>query len=378
MISSITFETAALADIIKKADKIAPTRGSAFDKAAGIIIQFDPQSPVPLAVVRATNLDIFMMEWVTVAEWAGEAALWRLPSTLLAMVVGSLPIGTGKTVTLESEATGHSMVIHLKSGRTKAKFYQLDPSYYPEWGAFDPDEMFPASDMGGRIEQVEWAAAKSDPRLAGVYLDGTYAIATDTYRLACVPLSIPSLPEPVVVPSGILGQTLRQTGDIQIGMSSQDKMLRIMPDEHTQIKTVVYDVKYPNVSRIMDMEFDTEVKFDKNRLLEIMSRVNAFAMGERGVGMRTFFGKEEIAVYMANEEMGTIGDVLEVPGQIPHDRIEILFTPKNIMEALTKAPNNDVTVKYNKGEPKKPFYVDGGSGYRAWVMPRTGMEKEDG
>jgi DNA polymerase III sliding clamp (beta) subunit (PCNA family) len=374
VISSITFETASLADVIKKADKIAPSKGAAFDKAAGIVIEFDPNQSIPLALVRSTNLDIFSMEWVNVAEWSGEPAVWRLPSFLLAQVIGSLPIGSGKTVTLTSEESGHSFHVNLKSGRTKAKFFPLDASYYPQWGAFNPDNMFPVNDLGGRIDQVEWAAGKNDPRLAGVYLDGKHAVATDTYRLACVPLNIPDLTAPIVVPAGLLGQTLRQTGEIQIGMAG-DNMLHIMPDDHTQMKTVVYDVQYPNVQSVINREFSSQLKVERDRLIDVMNRTNTFAVGDRTAAFRVFVGKEEVAIFMQNEEIGQIGDVVEIPGQAEHERFEIRFTPKNLMEALSKSPNNEITIHYDQGNPKSIFKIDGGSGYQAWVMPRLGGNK---
>jgi DNA polymerase III sliding clamp (beta) subunit (PCNA family) len=373
MISSITFETAALADVIKKAARIAPSKGSAFDKAAGIVIEFNPASPIPLAVVRTTNLDIFSIEWVNVSQWSGEPAQWRLPSSLVAQVIGSLPIGTGKTVTLESEATGHSYVIHLKSDRTKAKFYPIDASYYPTWGAFDPDNMYPANDLGGRIDQVEWAAGRTDPALAGVYLDGEVAIATDTYRLACVPLPIPDLTGPIIIPAGILGQVLKQTGEIKIGVS--DNMFHIMPDDHTQIKAVIYDVKYPNVSKVISMEFDTEVKISRDAMIEVMNRTNAFSVGDRGASFRIFLGAEEFAVFMQNEQVGQIGDVIETPGYAVHDRFEQRFNPKFLTEAVSKSPNDSITLKYNAGNPRSILHIDGGSGYRAWVVPRSGEQE---
>lgn len=369
MTSSITFETSTFADVIRKAVKIAPSRGAAFDKAAGIVLEFDPTQPVPLAVVRVTNLDIFSIEWVNVHSWSGEPARWRLPSALLGEIMRSLPIGSGKTVTLTSESHGHGFIINLQSDRTKAKLYPIDISYYPDWGVFDPDEMFPAQDLGGRIAQVEWAASSNDPRLSGVYLDGELAVATDSFKLACVPLSIPDLPRPVVVPSGLLGQTLRETGDIQIRIS--DNMVFIMPDEHTQMKTVILDVQYPPVERVLQYPFDSEVEVSRDAFLERLQRVNAFAMGERGVAVQLFIGLGEIAFYMANEQIGTIGDILEVPGYCDHDRFKMRFTPKNLIDGLSKCPNDKITLRYKVGQSQSFMGIDGGSGYRAWIAPRS-------
>lgn len=375
MTSSITFEIAAFADVIKKASKVAPTKGTAFDKAAGIVIEFDPSQTVPLAVVRATNLDVFSLEWMNVSEWAGEAARWRLPSALLSLVVGSLPIGTGKLVTMSSEHGAHNFVVNLKSDRTKAKFYPMRIEDYPQWGAFDPDKMYPASDLGGRLSQVEWACSSSDLHMSGVYLDGEWAIATDRYRLARVPLSIPDLAAPIIVPSGVLSQILKQTGDVQIGFDGH--LLNIMPDEYSQVKAVIYDVQFPKVQGVMDRELDTEVSVDRDALLEKMMRVTSFGQSDRVSSLRIFWGKSEIAFYMSNLEIGQIGDVMEVPNQIEHARFEQRFTAKNLTEAIAKAPNKDLKLAYNYGDPKSIVRIDGGSGYTAWVMPRTDTgEKE--
>lgn len=374
MTSSITFETAAIADVIKKATKIAPSKGAAFDKANGILIEFDPSGGVPLAVVRSTNLDIFCMEWVTVHEMSGEPARWRLPHVLLGLVVASLPIGTDKTVTFTSEVHPHGYTVHMKSGRTKAKFIPLDPELFPTWAVFDPDHMFPATDLGGRIAMVEWAASRSQPEISGVYLDGEIAAATDSYRLAVVPLSIPDLKEAVVVPSGLLGQTLRETGDVQVGV--EGNFLNIMPDEYTQMRAILMATKYPNLSKVIDTVYDTEVKVDQDHFMEIMRRVNAFSLGDRTSAFRIFFGKEQIAIYMTNDAAGNIGDVIEVPGYATHEkRLELKFTPKNIMEAVEKAPNRDLTLSYNSTVERTTVRIDGGSGYKAWVMPRLGLSE---
>jgi DNA polymerase III sliding clamp (beta) subunit (PCNA family) len=370
MISSITFETSTIADVIKKAEKIAPSKGAAFDKAAGIVIEFDPTKGVPLAIVRATNLEIFSMEWTNVVGMDGEAAQWRLPSGLLAMVIGALPIGSGKEVKLTSEVSGHNFIINLTSGRTKAKFHPIDMSYYPLWGAFEPDSMYPAPNLGGRIGQVEWAAAKSDAALAGVYLDGEYALATDKYRLARVPLPIPDLPNPIVVPAGLLGQVLKATGDIQVGSTGQ--MLHIMPDESTQMKTVLYDVQYPRVTKITDMEFDTHVKLSRDGMVQMINRVDAFSLGDRQAALEIYLGQQELAFYMKNEGMGNIGDVLEVPGQADHRRFLVKFTARNLLDALSHSPNDLITMSYVAGAKRGMFRIDDGAGYQAWVVGRVG------
>lgn len=366
----VTFETATLADVVGKADRIAPGKGKAFDKSSGVVIEISPEINPPV-IIRATNLDIYSMEWVDAIEVSGPATTWRLPSTLLAQVVKSLPIGSGSTVTLEEVTQKNYTFIQLTtSGRTKAKFNMMRTESYPQWSAFDPDGLFAADDLGGRITQVEWAAAKSDsqPVLSGIHFDGEKCVATDRYRLAAATMVIPDLEIPITVPAGILGTILKQTGEIKIGI--EGGQLLIMPDEHTQIRAVLFGHEYPKVAGIMKTDRPDFVTVKKTPLLEIIARACNFAGADRFPTLRMFFGQEEIAVMMDNAEVGLLGDVLEVPGQAIHARLEVRFTPKNIVEALTKSPSEEVRIGYDSTNSKVFFYIDGGSGYQAWVVPR--------
>jgi DNA polymerase III sliding clamp (beta) subunit (PCNA family) len=375
----VTFETSTLADAIKKADRIAPTKGSAFDKAAGIVLSIDPASG--LVVVRATDLRIYSMEWVTSLTIEGEAPVeWRLPSKLFATVLAGLPIGTGKEVTLEEITNGRNRLVVLSSGRTKAKFNLMQVDYYPVWDAFNPDDLNEADDMGGRIAMVEWAASQADdPPLSGVFFDGEVAKATDQYKLTMAPLKIPSLVEPITVPAGILGQVLKETGEVLVGVS-EDGHLLIMPAPTIQIKATIFGATYPNTARIEAMaETPNRVKVHKAAFLEILQRASAFSGSERYPVLKVYFGKEEIAVMMNTVEVGALADVMEVPGYCDHRRIEMRFGPKNLIPAIEHVPNEYLTLGYDANNGMSVLHIDGGSGYQSWVMPRKGTgEGENG
>jgi DNA polymerase III sliding clamp (beta) subunit (PCNA family) len=372
-VTSVTFETATFADVIKKAEKVAPSTGNAFDKAAGIIIEVENDGAQTI-LVRATNLNVYSMEWVDFVKMEGPSTKWRVPSKVFAQVVGSLPIGSGSHVTIREIDNKGRTFLELSCGRTKAKFNLMDPDHYPIWSAFDPDDLIKADNLGGRIAQVEWAAAKSDatPQIEGVHFDGNKCIATDRFRLATVDLSIPDLPQPVTVPAGILGQLLKQTGEVRIGVD--DKQLLLMPDDTTQYRAILFGGEYPHIGKIMIRDQPDAVTVKKAALLEVMTRASNFAGSERFPKMTMFFGAGEIAVMMTQAEIGLLGDVVEVPGQIPHDRVMIYFTPRNLMEAITAAPNDEIIIKYDHEQPEAIMYIDGGSGYEAWVKPRKAME----
>ena len=368
------FENATLADAIKAAERVTPRKGQAFDKAAGILIELDPSQGT--VVIRSTDTEIYHMAWIDTVELEGDPVTWRLPSALFAGVTTSLPIGTGKNVELVDSISGHSRALHLASGRTKCKFMLIPHEHFPEWGAFDPDGLYPAHDLGGRIAQVEWAAAKTEMPLNGVYLDGEFAICTDRYRAARVPLAIPDLVSPVTIPAGMIGQILKQTGEVQVGIDGSTFM--IMPDEHTQVRTVIYEAKFPNVKRIMQTDYPSFVKFKKTELAEVINRTMNFQGNDRTPTIRVFIGEEEIGCMMSNTEIGFIGDVVEVPGQAIHERYEIKFTPKNLLDAINSSPNEEITLGYDTSKRAGIIYVSGGSGYDAWVMPRMDRGEKNG
>lgn len=365
MTTRVVFETATIADAVKAAERVAPSKGKAFDKAAGIVMEVDP--PNGSVVIKSTNTDIYHMAWIDVVEMEGEPVTWRLPSMVFARHMISLPIGSGKQVTFYNV----DRQVRVEQDRTKARFNTMDPEHYPNWSAFDPDGLAVVPNFGGRIAQVEWAADKSLPPLCGIHLDGELAISTDKFRLACVPLEIPGVgSEGVTVPAGILGGILKQTGDVHVGVDG--RQLLIMPDEHTQIRAVIYGEEYLNARRIIEKNRDYPdiVKLKKQTFLDVIGRTMNFVGTERFPTLRIFIGNEEIACMMQEREQGMIGDVLEVPGQCVHDKVELRVGPKNITDALNNAPNDEVEMYYDSTKPGRMLYFDGGTGYECWVMPR--------
>jgi hypothetical protein len=91
--------------------------------------------------------------------------------------------------------------------------------------------------------------------------------------------------------------------------------------------------------------------------------------------MTMFIGAEEVAVMISDEDQGLLGDVLEVPGFAKHSRKKMIFTPKNLSEAVSASPSDEVTFYYDPENALLPVRIDGGSGYEAWVMPRRNLEQ---
>ena len=371
--TSVTFENATLAELIKRIERVTPKKGEAFDKASGIVFEISPGDDWPV-VAKATNLEIYYTEWVNTLEVSGDPVRWRLPSIQLAAVVTKLPIGSGKTVTLTAEGGKMS----ISSGRFKAKIGMISPEYYPNWKPFDPSVTSPVADLGARIQQVSWATERGAVgTLAGVRFNGETVVATDKYRAAASPLKIDGLQGDLVVPLGPIAPLLRQMGDTNIGILPNG-MLALMPNEFTQITATIYEDRYPPVEKIMARDHSHSVKLHRDLVNEIITRVTAANLKDRMPEMQVFVGNEEVAFFVKESDGESFaGDVYEIPGQAKHERFMFRISPSSFTDALGAAPNPTVELFYSIGEPKKILRLDGGSGFECWLAPRSGMEAKD-
>lgn len=369
----VVFETAALADVLKKAAGIAPTRGMAFDKAAGLLFTLYPEHEAQYAIVSATNLDLWYKEWVPIISCdAAEETHWRVTSKIAA-VIATLPIGSGKTVTLHDET--RPTTVTVQSGRMKNNWQKLPVEYYPEWDTFDPDDLTVVENFGSRISMVEWAASKNDAEVPmnGVYMDGEYCVATDGYKMARVPLQIDAgwMTDRggITIPARGVSTLLKQSGPVSIGTT--DTQLLVMPDPSVQIRTSLYGEPYKvaGVNRIAGLEHEGKLDVSKTALLDLLNRAMVLIDRERFPLIDLFIGKGEVAVHVIDQESGDLGERMEVAGA-PHARINYIFTPQLLIDAIDKSPGERVYLHYSLDDPKMIVRVSNGGDYNAWVIPR--------
>lgn len=363
--TTVEFETATLSDVLKKAKTVAPPAGNrnAFDKAAGILLEITPDEDVK-CLIRSTNLDVFFMEAVEVLNVTGEATTWRLPSELFTKTIEALPMGDGRTVKVADDPTMNRIVV--TSAKLRAGMAKMEPDHYPDFAPSGHVTFTDVQNIGGRIAQAAWAAAKADPPLNGIHFTGTHILATDRYRVVRVACTV-ALPNPVTIPASVLSSLLKQTGDVQVGLDST--MMYFRPDDYSEIATITLGDNYPNLEAAVKTDYEGEVKINKNLFITQINHATTYAGADRSPLLRVFLGKGEIATVLGNET-DIIRDVIEVPGYADHARLEIGFTPANLVAALNNAPNDTVTLKYDVTQATRALYIDGGSGWEGWVMAR--------
>ena len=370
--NKITFENATIRDVIGKAARIAPTKGSAFDRAAGIMIEADHGAST--VIVRSTNTEVFYMEVVDAVSIESDIGgiQWLIPNLLLDGICAKLPIASGAVISFEEKQNQ----VTLATGRMRANLRLLDHQYYPQWEAFDPGSLSPVSDFGARLQQVQWAASRvAPPPMSGIHLDGKIAGATDQFRVALTPCDIPQLYQPVTIPAATFTPLMKSLGEVKIGQ--EDGQILVMPDDATQVRAVIYPQSYPAIQKVFKRDETNVVLVKKEYLLDMIEQAMVIGARDRTPLLKVIIGLEELAILMEDQEMGLIGNVMEIGGQATHDRHYIGFTPDNLTAGLRASPNDDVTIYYHAGLPMKPVRLDGGSGYEVLIMPRNLERKSE-
>jgi DNA polymerase III sliding clamp (beta) subunit (PCNA family) len=370
---SITFETATLQDVVGKASKIAPTKGSAFDKAAGILLTAEGAKSG--AIVKSTNVDVTYREEVNTLEVGDEDIKWRLNSETLATIVGGLPIGSGKTVTFsEDQKSGW---VHIKSDRRKAKMAPMNASLYPNIPPYKTDGMTIATRFAERVKQVAWASHKNVPPVSGIHFDGKRAIATDKYCIAIADCSMP-ISKPITVPLSVLTPLLDR--GMEVSVQAEERRLLVSPDDYTQITTTVYMDEYipaDAIAKYTPDDYDHKVEFDRAVFLETIQQITRLVKSERFPDLQLTFTEGELKLFLeagsdGNDKTSEMEDVLDCNYDSP-DSFTFNIDPSFFTKSLSSGSKPTFMLKFGPN-PYRVIQVDCFDGYKAWLMPRKGKD----
>lgn len=364
--TTVSFETALLAECLKKAARIAPMKGRELDRYAGILIELEKgEDDEWIASVRATDGQVFYTEWINTLEVEGEPVQWRVPSKVTSGIINALPIGSNKKCTFTEDGGK----IRIQSDRTRASV-GLITSSMPPWENFDPSVVEEVPGFGMRLDQVAWAADKSDTQAtSGIFLDGENIVATDGMKLATAPLGISMQEDNVLVPLVVIAPILSQMRETRAAI--QGNYLLLMPTNYTQIKCVLMGDSYPSVSRLMNQETEETILFNREHALEIVQRIMTIVAKDQQNNLDVTVGNGEISFYTEDEaQVNSIDDALSLDGQCNHGPVKFRFTPSYFLSAISKSPGLLATMSYTPSNPKQPVRFEGEAGFKCWVMPR--------
>lgn len=361
MTTTLTAQTGVLSMSIQRAARIAPLKGAAAEKSAGIHLVVRPADltnarPARLRV-QATDIELSYDELVEVLEVTGDSADWRLPSGLLAGILANLDPTTSVTLSQSDRW------LNVTSGRRKAKI-PLIADTFPQLPVFDTATLKPVEDLAAKLARVTWAVDTLAPPMTGVHIDGDYLIGCDTHRLAVMPCEVP-VEAPITAHVAPLVPLLKRTGEVFFGAT--DRRLLLMPDEDTRISTLIYDQPYPKVRvpQIMRTDFGAQITVNRVALIESVSQMLVITKAEKYPRLLVHISPGEMNYSLTVPGGESMEDTIDVEGGSDY---EINIAPQNLLGALRTSAAGSVTIKYGP-EELRSILIEDGSGCLNYIMP---------
>lgn len=349
MPTKIVFDNATIADAVNKASRIAPTKGPAFDRASGILIEID--QPSKNATIKSTDLEVTFMQDIPFLEGQGDNVIWRIPSTVLADIVGQLKMGQDNVVEFIDRGDG---AIRIKSNRLIAKLAVLDASEFPRnFTKFPAEGMIPAGQLGQRVEQVAWAVDHKSQILGGVHIDGKRLIGCNYYTIATIPCEV-ALTEPVTVPLSSVAILLKQGSDVRC--RAVEKQFQIMLDEETRTTTTVIAQKFPDINPILREDFIGTISTHRQSFVEALNGIMVLIRQERLPRLRMEIngaGLMKLLTFdMEVPDLGRMQNSIDVSTDYL-DIYEAAFAPKMVLDAVSNSRAEQIWLDFGHPDPAK-------------------------
>lgn len=357
----VKMETSTIVDAIQRAARVAPTRGAALEKAAGIVIRCNVAATGDPLTIMSTDLDLSFMTTVSAIDIGTDDFEWRLPATLLSGWMNTLDLSSGS----EIEMFQHGNEVRFKSGKAKAKFNMIQGGY-PIIPSFDPKLHSKASGLATRLKQVAWAVnTKSVDILSGVNLDGEYLYGCDRTRLAVVPCEVP-VDRPVTAQLTSIAPSLRNTSEV--GVRATETRLELSPDDHTQITSRLIEGDYPDVSRLMRDDYSGEVTIQVDVLNAVLDRMSVIAKNERSTATSIVISNGSMSMMMQSKDVGMVADEFDVIGGEKGESFKMKFDSDSLRRAVMASGRPQVKLRYGPVNTK-PIELSDDTDFRSVLMP---------
>lgn len=366
--TKFTVETGAMADACTRAARVAPNKGIAFDKAQGIVLDVKPDRSC--LYVKSTDLEVTYLQKVNLSTVEGSPCSWRVPSNLLSGILSGFPMGSGNEVAFTDEIETQG-TIQIKAGRKKAQVRLIVDASFPPIRPFDPNGMAQVPDLAARLHQVSWATDPNEAMvLHGIHIDGTGLTACDRVSAATAPCVVP-VDDPITVPLRTVAPLFKNVG--AMGMRAADGRLQLMPDQDTQITSLILEQEYPNVGGIKRTTFGGSFNVAQEALIEAVNAMLVLCKSERYPALDVLVHADHLELLMDVPEVGKMEDAVPCSNG-PTDPWDFRITPQRLMDAVSHSRKPVVTVNYGP-DNKMPLNVKDDDSYDCWVMPLRRVEK---
>lgn len=373
--ATVEFTNATLADAIKRANIVAPTRGRELDMFKGFVIDLDPDEES--VTLRTTNGSLYYTEFLypTSIE-CDKAVSWRVASISTHGIVSNLPV-TG-TVKFKDEGGK----LRITSGRMRASTPLIRGGDYPDQDQFmyEPEGMYPLKGFGEKLDLIGWAVSPDGlPPRAGVYMDSEFLCATNSRVLARVPNEYKFADDRknIVLPYALVAPILRTIEELEVGVLGNN--LIISPTEDIYIKCSLFEDRFDPVNRIMEKEYPESLTFDKEVCTGVLSRVSKIGAADRQINLDVYIVGDLMTLSIKDRDSAEeIEESMTLAVEAEHELAKFMFSLEYFTDAVSKAPGKEITMHYDPNKTNSVVKFSSDHGYEACVVPRVEVQKDRG
>jgi len=276
-----------------------------------------------------------------------------LPAKFVVEIVKKLPSDQ-----VSIEVTQHYQTV-IRSGSTEIQMVGLDPEEFPVLPNIEEKQILqiPGDLIRSMIRQTVLAASTSEqtPILTGVlwnlFDNQLKFIATDRHRLASRVTKVD------------VSQDYKFS-NIVISAKTLNELSRLIPDQHATIDIVVADNQvlfkldnilfytrildgtYPDTSKIIPSEFETEIVLNTKNVMDAMDRAYLMSREEKTNIVRlTTIDNGLIEVSSSSTELGRVTEQIE-PLDYKGETLRIAFNSKYMLDVLKVIDSEKIVIGF--------------------------------
>jgi DNA polymerase-3 subunit beta len=272
-----------------------------------------------------------------------------VPGKLFTDVVRSLP--PGEVIITED---GSNQIAELISGPASFKLNCLPVEAFPNMPEMREEDVFEmeAGPLMRVINTVARAASRDETRpvltgiLAKFSKDRLKMVATDSYRLSVMEAKAGSSihdKKEIIIPRHTLEELARlfskeKEGKLKIAISDSQIMFG---DGDALLASRLIEGQFPNYQKLLPDEFTSEVKIDKEELLEVVARIGL--MAQKNAPLKMSFEEGSLTVSAQTPQVGEAMESLAVPYH--GEAMEIGFNPKFLESGIDSVDGDSVVLR---------------------------------
>lgn len=333
----LTIERAALMRSLNHVQSVVERRNT-IPILSNVLLKADGDS----LSMTTTDMDLEINE--SVAAKVDRPGATTAPAHTLHDIVRKL--ADGADVTLEVDATGHSMTV--KSQRSTFKLSCLPTSDFPEIGNAQLPSGFtiPAAELRHLIDRTKFAMSTEETRyyLNGIYIHAVEiegvktlrAVATDGHRLARFEMPLPEGSEGmpgVIIPRKTINELrklLDEAAD-SIRVNLSESKIRFSFD-HIDLTSKLIDGTFPNYEQVIPTKNDKIVEVNPKVFSNAIDRVSTISDGKSRAVKIALNGKT-MTLSANSPEAGSATEDLEVNC---NDNMEIGFNARYLLDITSQ------------------------------------------